>query len=378
MKFSDIPGHETAKKRLRQMAMSGRLPHAILLEGPSGIGKFALARAFAQYVQCENPDPDGDACGTCQSCVLHKAMNHIDVQYVYPVVKLDGMTSAPVSSEFTSQWNDYLSGRTYMDLAEWTATFGKKNAQPITYVTESNQLLHRLAFTSHVSKYKIVLWWLPERMNEEAANKMLKMIEEPFDDTLFIMASDSPRDILPTIYSRVQRISLKRLPDETVAGYLTSHFDISHDDAMAAAHIAEGNVIRAIDALKQSKETALYFDMFVRLMRLAYQRNVKDLKDWGDELAALGRDRAAGFYSYAMRLLRENFVYNFNMPEITYMTGQEQQFSSRFARFINENNIEKMMEVFQKARTDIMGNANAKIVSLDVSLKTIMLLLPPK
>ena len=155
MKFSDIPGHETAKKRLRQMAMSGRL--------------------------------------------LHKAMNHIDVQYVYPVVKLDGMTSAPVSSEFTNQWNDYLSGRTYMDLAEWTATFGKKNAQPITYVTESNQLLHRLAFTSHVSKYKIVLWWLPERMNEEAANKMLKMIEEPFDDTLFIMASDSPRDILPTI-----------------------------------------------------------------------------------------------------------------------------------------------------------------------------------
>lgn len=357
------------------MVNTDRLPHALLLEGPEGIGKLSLARAFAQYIHCENRDPDGDACGQCQSCRLHEAMNHIDTQYVFPVVKLDGANTAPVSDDFRQQWCDYLKGRTYMDFQAWTAMFGKKNAQPMTYVTESSALLHRLSFTSHVSRYKIVVWWLPERMNEEAANKLLKMIEEPFDDTLFIMVSDRPKEILPTIYSRVQRLQLKRLPDEIIAGYLKENYEISDSDALAIAHIAEGNAMKAEEALNQSKESAENFDMFVRLMRLAYQRNVSALRDWSDELAGMGRDREIRFYDYAMRLIRENFVYNFQVPEISYMTGTEQQFSTRFARFINEGNVEKIMSTFERARTDIAGNANGKIVNLDVTIKIIMLLI---
>lgn len=376
MKFSEIPGHEQVKSRLRKMALSDKLPHAILLEGPEGAGKMALARAFAQYIHCEHPDPAGDACGQCHSCRLHEAMNHIDTQYVFPVVKLEGMNSAPVSDDFRQQWVDYLKDRIYMDFQAWTALFGKKNAQPITYVTESSALLHRLSFTSHVSRYKIVLWWLPERMNEEAANKLLKMIEEPFDDTIFIMVSDRPRDILPTIYSRVQRIQVKRLPDETVARYLTANYDITDSDAMAVAHIAEGNVVKALEVMDRSKETAEFFDMFVKLMRLAYQKNVAELRQWGDDLASMGRDREMRFYEYAMRMVRENFVYNFNVPEINYMTSTEEQFSVRFARFITVDNVERIIDVFDRARTDIAGNANGKIVNLDVAIKVIMLLLP--
>lgn len=378
MKFSEIPGHEQVKNRLRKMALSDKLPHAILLEGPEGAGKMALARAFAQYIHCEHPDPAGDACGQCHSCRLHEAMNHIDTQYVFPVVKLEGMNSAPVSDDFRQQWVDYLKDRIYMDFQAWTALFGKKNAQPITYVTESSALLHRLSFTSHVSRYKIVLWWLPERMNEEAANKLLKMIEEPFDDTIFIMVSDRPRDILPTIYSRVQRIQVKRLPDETVARYLTANYDITDSDAMAVAHIAEGNVVKALEVMDRSKETAEFFDMFVKLMRLAYQKNVAELRQWGDDLASMGRDREMRFYEYAMRMVRENFVYNFNVPEINYMTSTEEQFSARFARFITVDNVERIIDVFDRARTDIAGNANGKIVNLDVAIKVIMLLLPKK
>lgn len=378
MKFSEIPGHETVKQRLRQMALSGKLPHAILLEGPAGVGKMALARAFAQYIHCEHPDPNGDACGRCHSCRLHEAMNHIDTQYVFPVVKTDGMNSNPVSDDFRDQWVEYLKDRIYMDYQGWTALFGKKNAQLLTYVTESSALLHRLSFTSHVSRYKIVVWWLPEKMNEEAANKLLKMIEEPFDDTIFIMVSDRPRDILPTIYSRVQRIPVKRLPDETVARYLCDNYEISEADALAAAHLAEGNVVKAMEVLNQSKETALFFDMFVKLMRLAYQRNVAELRRWSDDLAALGRDCEIRFYDYAMRIVRENFVYNFNVPEISYMTSTEEQFSVRFARFITVDNVERIIRVFDRARTDIAGNANGKIVNLDVTIKIIMLLLPKK
>ena len=378
MKFSEIPGHETVKQRLRQMALSGKLPHAILLEGPAGVGKMALARAFAQYIHCEHPDPNGDACGRCHSCRLHEAMNHIDTQYVFPVVKTDGMNSNPVSDDFRDQWVEYLKDRIYMDYQGWTALFGKKNAQLLTYVTESSALLHRLSFTSHVSRYKIVVWWLPEKMNEEAANKLLKMIEEPFDDTIFIMVSDRPRDILPTIYSRVQRIPVKRLPDETVARYLCDNYEISEADALAAAHLAEGNVVKAMEVLNQSKETALFFDMFVKLMRLAYQKNVAELRRWSDDLAALGRDCEIRFYDYAMRMVRENFVYNFNVPEISYMTSTEEQFSVRFARFITVDNVERIIRVFDRARTDIAGNANGKIVNLDVTIKIIMLLLPKK
>ena len=375
MKFSDVLGHNSAKDRMRQMVHSGRLPHAILLEGPPGIGKMSLARAFAQYIHCENVDHNGDACGKCQPCRLHQSMNHIDVQYVYPVVKLDGMKTAPTSGDFYQEWTEYLDGRVYMDVRHWADSFGKKNGQPQTYVTESAALIHRLAFTSHVSRHKIVIWWLPEKMNEEAANKMLKMVEEPFEDTIFIMVSDNPREILPTIYSRVQRIELKRLPDAVVAEYLTNNYEISHTDALATAHIAEGNVTKAVQLLNQSKETKEFFDAFVSLMRLAYQRNVQGLRDWADDIAGMGREREIRFYEYAMRMIRENFVYNFHIPDLNYMTGTEAEFSTRFSKFINEANVEKIIATFDKALIDISGNANGKIVNFDVAIKIIMLLI---
>lgn len=377
MKFSEIPGHENIKQRMRDMADSGRLPHALLIEGPSGIGKLSLARAMAQYIHCENRQPNGDACGHCQPCLLHESLNHIDTLWVYPVVKLEGMNTAPVSDDFFDQWREYLSERgLYMDFQQWTSMFTKKNAQPITYVTESASLIHKLSFTSHISKQKIVIWWLPERMNDEAANKLLKMIEEPFDDTIFIMVSDNPSAILPTIYSRVQRITAKRLDDQTIAHYLISNYGIDPQQAASVAHVADGSMVRGIHALNQTKENALFLDMFIRLMRLAYQRNVKEMREWSEELAGLGRDIQIRFYQFAIDQMRENFVYNLNVPDLNYQTKAESDFSSRFARFITVKNVEKLIETFDRARTDIAGNANAKIVNLDVTIKVILLLLP--
>lgn len=372
MKFSDIPGHDSVKQRMRQMVATGHLPHAMLLEGPPGIGKLALARAFAQYIHCENPAPDGDACGVCRSCRLHQSMNHVDTYYSYPVVKLDGMNSAPTSEDFYREWTDFISNRVYADIAAWSATFNKRNAHPIIYVTESEALVRKLAFTSHVSRYKIVIVWLPERLNETAANKLLKLIEEPFEDTLFIMVSNSPAEILPTIYSRVQRLALKRLPDSLVADNLMQRGGLDRADALAIAHNASGNMIEAINGLSAGKEISTYFDSFVSLMRLAYMRDVRKLRDWADKLAALGREQEMDYYQYATRMIRENFMLNFQVPALTYLSQAEYNFSVKFARFITVNNVEKLIAVFNDAIRDIAGNGNGKIINFDVAIKTIL------
>lgn len=373
MKFKEIPGNEICKQRLIDMVDNDRIPHALLLEGPEGIGKLAMARAMAQYIHCTNKQ-SGDSCGECAACRQHQTLNHIDTFYVFPVVKLDKMNTPPISDDFLAEWKEFLADGMYADINKWATFFNKKNSHPVTYVTESASLLHKLSFTTHTSRYKVIVWWLPERMNEEASNKLLKMIEEPFPDTLFIMVSNNPKAILPTIYSRVQRIEMRRLSDADVAGRLESTHSIDPTDAMSIAHISDGNMIKAYANIQTDNDANEFFDFFVTLMRLAYQRKIKDLREWSSDLTALGRERELSFYEYAIRLIRENFIFNFNTPDLNYMNRKETGFSTNFARFITERNVEKLIEVFDKARIDIAGNANGKVVNLDVAIKVILLL----
>lgn len=379
MRFSDIPGHDTEKARLRQMVDSGRIPHAIMLQGKEGIGKMALARALAQYINCTGRKPgDVDSCGECPSCRHNEAMSHIDTLWVYPVVKLDKMNSAPISDDFRPEWLDYMSGRTFMDIAAWTECFDKKNAVPTTYVTESDDLIHKLSFESSESHNKIILWWLPERMNQETANKLLKLIEEPYKNTIFIMACDRPQQLLPTVYSRVQRVEVSPYSQSEIAAYLASTRGIPPQEADDIARLAQGSMSEALNSISISKRRATMLESFKQLMRLAYQRNVIELRKWANDMAALGREQQVEFYTYAIRLLRENFMNNFGGESLVYMNEAEKQFGSRFSRFICERNIEQLAHVFDEAKDDIAANANSKIVNLDMAIKVIVLLIPPK
>ena len=372
MKFSDIISHESAKNRLRGFVDSGRIPHAILLEGQQGIGKFALARAFAQYVHCENRI-NGDSCGCCPSCIQHQSFNHIDTHFVFPIIK-KGSGKSAVSDDYIEEWREFLSQNPYMDFDKWLILLDNINAQPHIFVDESIDLIRKLNYTAHKAKYKIVLLWLPERMKLECANKLLKLIEEPFSDTLFLMVSNDSKQILPTIYSRTQRVELLRLGDDSIANYLVEKFASDPTTALSIAHLAEGNINKAEKEFAVSKEKSQFFEMFVELMRLAYQRKINDLKRWSNDAASLGREPAIQFLNYCQRLIRENFIYNLNINELNYMNKSEAQFSVNFARFITERNVQKLIEVLNKAQIDISGNANSKIVFFDLSIKVILLL----
>lgn len=371
MRFCDIPGHEDIKARLVEMADNNRLPHALLFEGPNGSGKFMLARAFAQYIHCEHPS-GGDSCGQCPSCRQHESFNHIDTIYSYPVIKKAGKPT--VSADYLAEFKELMTESPFMDTEQWGAKFDAANTQPKIYVDEGAELTRRLNFRAHQSRYKIVLLWQPERMNEDTANKMLKLIEEPHEDTLFVMSSDNPRSILPTIYSRTQRIAVNRYDDSQVIDYLTRTQSVSPEAAISISRLASGNINEALSLIKISKARKAFLELFIDLMRKAYQRKIGLLRQWSVDVASLGREQALAFLDYCARMIRENFILNLQVDGLNYLTPEEKQFSVNFARFINERNVLKLFDVINDAKTDIAGNANAKIVFFDLAIKTILLL----
>ncbi len=371
MKFSDIPGHDEVKNRLRNMADASRLPHALLLEGPSGTGKLSLARAFAQYIHCEHPTTDGDSCGRCPSCLQHESFNHIDTIFSFPVVKKDKLK---YSDDYINEFKELLTESLFMNFEKWLLKLDNINAQPLIYVDEANELIRKLNFTAHGSKYKIVIMWLPERMKEDAANKLLKLVEEPYSDTIFIFVSDNSRQILPTIYSRTQRVTVKRYDDEMVSSYLKDEYSISEDDAREVAHLAAGNMASAIEMLSVRKDSSKFLELFMELMRKAYTRSVADLKKWAEKVNELGRERAMKFYDYCAKMMRENFILNINIPSLNYMNKAERDFSVKFSPFINERNVVDLITVMDDAKKDVGANACGKLVNFDVAIKVILFL----
>lgn len=274
-----------------------------------------------------------------------------------------------ISDDYMPQWREFIAEAPYASYEKWLETLDAGNSQPQIYVEESANILHKMNLSNFSAKYKIMLIWLPEKLREEAANKLLKIIEEPFGDTKFILVSNEPQAILSTIFSRTQRINLKKLTVAQISGFLTSSIGIDAAMADEIARISNGNINNAIANVSLSTESEMFREMFQEVMRKAYSRDVRYLKDWSDKIAGMGREKERRFLSYCSRMIRENFIYNFKIPQINYLNTEEQKFSSRFAPFINERNVEKIITEIDKAESDIARNANAKIVLFDFCLK---------
>lgn len=371
MRFQDIKGHAQTKEQLRRMVDSGRIPHAILLEGEQGIGKMLLARALASYIVCTDKH-DGDSCGRCSNCIQMKRLNHPDIHYIYPTVKPKGAKSV-VSTDWLEQWRKMLNEYPWMQPETWQDLMSAGNSQSLIPVSESEQLTHAASLSAYVADYKIFIIWQPEKMNIETANKILKLLEEPFEDTIFIFVSNEAGRLLPTIYSRLQRIEVKRLSD----GELTELLESEGYDPSTAVHLArlsQGRPGVAESLSSVGSESREFNELFRGSMRAAYARKPWELKIISEKIAEMGREKSMRLYDYFSSQIRENFIYNLQTPELVMMTPEELQFSTKFAPFIHSGNVEQLSELCTRTKRSISQNANNRIIGFDFMLQLMVLL----
>lgn len=372
MRFSDIPGQESVKDSLRRLKSTEHLPHALMISGPRGAGKMMLARAFAQYLHCENPH-DGDSCGVCNSCRMHADLEHPDMHFVYPVVK-SKTKGIYISADEAEHWVKMLRNYPTMPEEKWIEVIEAGNSQPVIYVEEAAEIVRADAYPPISTEKKIFLIWLPEKLNTDTANKLLKVIEEPSDSTIFIMVSDNELQVLPTIFSRVQRIRASRYSDAEMEKLLKDCYNFGEAEAMRFAPLCEGSLIKAEEFVQESSETEEFLKMYQDVMRAAYAKKPAMLRKLADSVAGYGREKIRRFLTYMSRMIRENYIYNLRMPTLTLLTPEEEAFSSRFSPFVNHANVEDFMSETDRARKDIERNANARLVLFDYFLMVIILL----
>ncbi|PVX50770.1 DNA polymerase-3 subunit delta' [Balneicella halophila] len=365
MTFAKVVGQEKLKSQLLDEIQHGRLSHARLFSGKEGVGKMALALAVAQYINCESPTTN-DACGSCPSCIKYQKLIHPDLHFVFPIVKVGNKT--PVCDDFIEPWREFVLENRYVSLNNWYKQIGLENKQGVIYEKESNEILRKLSHKSYEGKYKIVIIWQAEKMNHSCANKLLKIIEEPPKGTIFFLLTESPEDILPTVYSRCQNLNISPISNDKLTEYLTGR-GVEKSIIDEILPLADGSLTNALRLVEERDELQFNFEEFKNIMRLTYAVNVPGIYEWTERMAKLGREKQKQFLDYCSRLIRENFMYNLRIQNLYKITPKEEQFSTKFAPFINAKNVEALYEDFSKAYSDISANGNPKIVFMDLGIQ---------
>lgn len=379
MQFSEVIGQQEACDRLLRLAADGRVPHAMMFTGPKGSGKMALALAFACYLLGERmgelPSTVPLASVANAEAMLAK-WQHPDLYFTFPVIRPKGTSSdrQVTSDDFLREWRQMLSESVYFTMDQWMRRMEAENQQAMIYEAESDALNRKLCVKSSQGGYKVCVVWLPERMNLSSANKMLKLLEEPPLNTVFLLVSEEPSRLLETIRSRVQRFEVRGIDSADIARALVERRGIDTEMAGRMARAAGGNWLKAIEEFDADNENRQFFDLFVTLMRKAYMRDLKELKKWSETVAGYGRERQRRMLTYFLRMVRESFVYNFGLADLNYMTRGEESFAQNFARFVNERNVVEMAEKIQRTIRDIGQNANAKIQFFNLATDMIILL----
>ena len=367
MYFRDVIGLNDVKQHLIDSVQSGFMPHARIFYGPEGVGKLPLAITYARYLNCSNRGAN-DACGECPSCHKFDKLAHPDLHFVFPVVK------SKVSDDYLPEWRQFLSENRYFNLNRWLSFIDAENAQGVIYSKESDEIIRKLNLKVYEAPYKVMVIWLPEKMHDACANKLLKLIEEPPLNTIFLLISEDSENVLQTIWSRCVPLNIRAIEKEEMITTLTSNFELTENEAVSIAHIANGSYTSALQIIDNSEENQFLFDLFVKMMRSSVSGNIKAIKEVANEIAAIGREMQKSFISYSLKLFREYFVNNLGEPEMVFLTSYEEQFGERFSPYINEKNIEEFNDQFSVAYRQIEQNGNAKIIFLELCLRATLLL----
>lgn len=384
MLFREIIGQEATKQQLRQAVREGRIPHAQLFAGISGIGKLQLALAYAQYLNCPHRT-DEDSCGTCPTCLQFERLQHPDLHFVFPIVGSD-----ETCDSFLEPWREIILNKHYFDLEDWHKALGVETKQSMIYEKESGEIMRKLSLKAYGEGYKVMIIWQPERMNAQCANKLLKLLEEPSPKTVFLLVSEHPEALLSTIQSRVQTIRVPRLETETIAQALQQN-GIDATKAWDIARIANGSYLSALKKADESEENQQELRDFIALFRDAYTVGVlrdphkkydslKRLRQWSLDMAdsKVGREKQKHFLQYAQQQVRENYIRNLAQPELNYQMEEERAFSANFAPYIHSGNVEAIMNQLDLAERQIEQNGNAKVIFFDLCLQMIVLIKKPK
>lgn len=367
MKFSQIQGHKEIKQQLIKTVKDNRISHAQLFHGAEGSGHFPLAIAYVQYIYCENKT-DFDSCGTCSSCKKIENFVHPDVHFSFPI-HLSKTNKTEISDNEIAKFREMLNSSCYISSTFWNSSLGNENKQGIIAVKESQSIINKLALKPYEGKYNFLVMWLPETMRIEAANKLLKIIEEPEAKTKFIFISDNYENIISTIISRTQIINIPKLQNEEVANYLIDKLDCESEKAKSISQLSEGNLCKAISLFNDVDNSDQYLQLFIDWMRYCYQKNITATIDWLDEIAALGRSNQKFFLLFCLEMFRQSIIGQYTNGQLLNINAKQREFLQKFHPSITNENILVLNEIINDAHYHLQRQANPKILFLDVSLK---------
>lgn len=374
MNFSQIPGQKDIISRLVRSVHEERVSHAQLFAGTEGCGSFALALAYARFVSCEDRG-ESDSCGKCKSCVKYDKLIHPDLHFVFPVIK-SKKYNEPVSDNYIEQWRELVCKSPFFTINSWLDSIEVGNAQGMIFSSEAGEIIRKLSLKTFESDFKIMIIWLPEKMHQATANKLLKMIEEPPEKTLFLLVSEDADKIIPTILSRCQLMKIPKFRDDDIKSYLIEYHALTDDKAADIARVSMGNICKAIELSRNEEASAASLDRFRQLMRFAWKTDIISLIGWSDEIAGTGREAQKNFISFSLRLLRENLMLTLGQESnnLVFLAGEEAGFSTKFHPFINQNNITQLADEFNLVHAHIEANGNPRIIFLDLGLKVARLI----
>ncbi|MEL6923112.1 MAG: hypothetical protein AAFO94_03620 [Bacteroidota bacterium] len=360
MQFKDIIGQQAVKQSLLSMVQSNRMPHAQLFLGPEGSGKLALALAFAQYLLCTDRSST-DSCGVCRHCRRAAKFIHPDLHFTFPVVG-----SKITSSHYLKEWRLALSENIYLNVNQWLQGIGAENKQGNINKDECVQIIHKLSLKSFESEYKILILWLPEYLAKEG-NRLLKIIEEPPENTVFLLVAENADLILNTILSRCQLVKVRPLSDEDLAKALEAKKGLPTEAAQGIAQITEGNYNEALQLAerKQNNNAELFLDW----MRKCYLGNGVQLVNWVEKFATLGRENQKHFFRYALHFMREYLKLKMVGQQAVRLQSNELRTANNLLKVIGFDQVEKITMLFDESYYHIERNANPKVLLLDASIQ---------